>query len=49
MTTPETKFTFSTKELRMYAREAKIDEWVFAFLDGPGINKNMANGLKLGN
>ena len=41
------KLNFSIKELKSYSKEGKLAEWVFAFLDGPGINKPMADGLKL--
>lgn len=43
----EFKYSFSIKELKSFAKENKIDEWVFAFLNGKGGNKPMAKGLKL--
>ncbi|MDB5260547.1 MAG: hypothetical protein JWN37_778 [Candidatus Nomurabacteria bacterium] len=47
MTKTEQKLDFSIKELKAYTKKGRLDEWVFAFLHGPGINKNMARGLKL--
>jgi hypothetical protein len=41
------KHTFSIKELILFAKNGKLTEWVQAFLSGPGINKPMAQGLKL--
>ncbi len=43
----ETNFNFSIKELKTCVKKRRLNEWVFAFLSGPGINKPMANGLKL--
>ncbi|MDB5260139.1 MAG: ParB domain protein nuclease [Candidatus Nomurabacteria bacterium] len=40
-------YDFSIKEVKAYAKEGKLDDWVFEFLHGPGINKGMAKGLKL--
>ncbi len=40
-------FNFSLKELKSYAKKGRLEEWVIAFLDGPGINKPMAKGLQL--
>jgi hypothetical protein len=39
------EFNFSIRELKAYTKRGKLNEWVFAYLHGPGINKAMAKGL----
>lgn len=38
---------FSLRELKLFVKNKKLDDWIFAFLDGPGKNKQMAKGLRL--
>ena len=37
---------FSIKEVKTFARNGNINEWVYDFLIGPGNNKGMAAGMK---
>ncbi len=43
----ETIHNFSIRELKLFVKNKKLDDWIFAFLDGPGKNKQMAKGLRL--
>jgi hypothetical protein len=42
-------FSFNVEEACRYAREGQVEDWVHAFLRGPGVNITLSDGLKLHN